>query len=61
MSRYKIVDDNGSYFTTHTFVEWPVFKEQKYFEIIVQSLRHCHEKKGLTVFGYVVYRSKKES
>jgi REP element-mobilizing transposase RayT len=55
MSRYKIVDEDGIYFTTHTIVEWmPVFRERKYFEIIVQSLRHCQEEKGLTVFGYVI-------
>jgi len=55
MGRYRIVDDNGIYFTTHTIVEWlPVFCERKYFEIITGSLRHCQDKKGLTIFGYVV-------
>lgn len=38
MARYKIVEDGGIYFTTHTIVEWmPVFKEKKYFEIIIYS------------------------
>lgn len=55
MGRYKVVDDNGIYFTTHTIVEWlPVFWERKYFEIITRSLGYCQEKKGLTVFGYVI-------
>ena len=54
MGRYRIVDDNGIYFTTHTIVEWLlVFREQKYFEIITKS-RYCQEKNGLTIFGYVV-------
>ena len=55
MGRYKIVDDNGIYFTTHTIVDWlPVFKERKYFEIVTSSLNHCQEKKGLAIFGYVI-------
>ena len=55
MGRYKIVDDNGIYFTTHTIVEWlPVFRERVYFEIITRSLNYCQENKGLTVFGYVI-------
>ena len=55
MGRYKIVDDNGIYFTTYTIVEWlPVFRERKYFEIIVDGLKYCQEHKGLHVFGYVI-------
>lgn len=55
MARYKIVDDNGIYFTTHTVVEWlPVFKEVKYFDIIIRSLQYCQEHKGLSVYGYVL-------
>jgi len=55
MSRYRITDENGIYFTTHTIVEWaPVFKEEKYFKIITDSLRFCMKNKGLHVFGYVI-------
>ena len=55
MGRYKIIDEKGIYFTTHTIVEWmPVFKERKYFEIIIASLRFCMRNKGLHVFGYVI-------
>ena len=55
MARYKIVDENGIYFTTHTIVEWlPVFKESKYFQIIIDSLKYCQENKGLHIFGYVI-------
>ena len=55
MARYKVLDDNGIYFTTHTVVEWlPIFKEVKYFRIIVESLRYCQEKKGLLIYGYVI-------
>ena len=32
MARYKIIDDHGIYFTTHTVVEWlPIFREKRYF------------------------------
>ena len=55
MARYKIVDEDGIYFTTHTIVEWlPVFKESKYFEIIIESLKYCQANKGLHIFGYVI-------
>ncbi|MFQ5707230.1 MAG: hypothetical protein ACE5HO_07250 [bacterium] len=44
MARYSIVDKDGIYFTTHTILEWlPVFKEIKYFEIIIESLKYCQE------------------
>ena len=50
MARFKIIDDNGVYFTTHTIVEWlPIFREKRYFEIIVQSLKYCRNNKGLLV------------
>ena len=55
MARYKIIDDYGIYFTTHTVVEWlPIFRERRYFEIIVASLKYCQDNKGLLVFGYVI-------
>jgi len=48
MARFKIIDDNGVYFTTHTIVEWlPIFREKRYFEIIVQSLKYCRDNKVL--------------
>ena len=55
MARYKIGDEDGIYFTTHTIVEWlPLFKESKYFEIIINSLKYCQANKGLHIFGYVI-------
>ena len=55
MGRYKIVEENDIYFTTHTIVEWmPVFKERKYFEIIIESFKFCMQNKGLHIFGYVI-------
>ena len=41
MARYKIIDDDGIYFTTHTVVEWlPIFREKRYFAIRVESLKY---------------------
>jgi len=41
MARYKIIDDGGIYFTTHTVVEWlPIFREKRYFAIRVESLKY---------------------
>ena len=55
MGRYKIIDEDGIYFTTHTIVEWlPVFTEIEYFQIIIESLKYCQENKGLHVCGYVI-------
>ena len=55
MARYKILQESGIYFTTHTIVSWlPVFKEIKYFNIIIDSLNFCQRNKGLTIYGYVI-------
>ena len=55
MSRYRVIEENGIYFTTHTIVEWiPVFMNKKYFQIIIESLKYCQKKKGLYIFGYVI-------
>jgi REP element-mobilizing transposase RayT len=56
MRRYRIDPDKTSiYFSTSTITEWQcVFKEQKYFQIVIDSLRYCMEHKGLYLFGYVI-------
>lgn len=54
-SRYKIIDEQGVYFTTSTIVEWiPVFTRANYFQIIIDSLSFCRQNKGLHVFAYVI-------
>ena len=56
MRRYRIDSETTSYyFSTCTIVEWLcVFKEEKYFQIIVESLNYCREKKGLFLLGLVI-------
>jgi len=56
MRKYKIDPELTSYyFCTSTIVEWQcVFKEEKYFRIIIDSLNFCREHKGLYLLGYVI-------
>ncbi|KAA3657719.1 MAG: hypothetical protein DWQ10_12705 [Calditrichaeota bacterium] len=56
MRRYRLDPDKTMvYFSTSTIVDWLcVFKEEKYFQVIIESLTYCSEKKGLSVLGYVI-------
>ncbi|HPG41758.1 MAG TPA: transposase [bacterium] len=56
MKRYKIdMESTLIYFCTCTIVEWQfVFKEEKYFKIIIDSLGYCQQHKGLLLYGYVI-------
>ena len=43
------------YFSTCTVTEWLcVFKEEKYFDIIIESLKYCIDHKGLLMLGFVI-------
>ncbi|MEW6657523.1 MAG: transposase [Thermodesulfobacteriota bacterium] len=54
-TRYRIIEDSHPYFLTCTIIEWlPVFTRKPYFEIIIDSLKYCRERKGLKIFAYVV-------
>ena len=54
-SRYKFTEKEGIYFLTSTVVDWlPIFTSESYFEILINSLKFCREKKGLQVFAYVI-------
>ncbi len=56
MSRsYKFRDPEGTYFMSFATVEWvDVFTRREYKDIIVDSLRHCQEKKGLLLYAWVI-------
>jgi len=55
MKHYNIQKDTNVYFSTCTVVEWQcIFKEEKYFRNIVDSLNYCTHHKGLSVIGYVI-------
>ena len=54
-SRYKFVEKDGIYFLTSTILEWlPVFTSESYFQIIINSLKFCLEKKQLKLHAYVI-------
>ncbi|MGV9014052.1 MAG: REP-associated tyrosine transposase [Flavobacteriales bacterium] len=56
MSRsYKFLDPQGTYFITFATVEWvDVFTRRQYKDILVESLQHCQEKKGLLLYAWVI-------
>ena len=54
-SRYVITDQNQTYFITCTIVGWiDLFTRPEYKNIIVDSLNHCIENKGLILNGWVL-------
>jgi len=56
MKRFRIDPGKTSfYFSTSVITQWQcVFKEEKYFQIIIDSLKYCIEHKGLYLLGYVI-------
>lgn len=46
-------DENLPYFLTLTTIEWiNIFTSEKYFKILIDSLKYC-QKQGLLIHGYV--------
>ncbi len=56
MKRYKIYDtETNFYYSTCTLTAWlPIFQNQSYFQIIMDSLKYCQANKGLFLIGYVI-------
>jgi putative transposase len=55
MKRFKVFPGYYLYFSTCTIVDWlPVFSKEKYFQIIINSLKYCVSHKGLYLLGYVI-------
>jgi putative transposase len=54
-SRYRIHEEHKAHFITGTIVEWlPIFTTGAFCEILVQSLLHCREHKGLLIHAWVI-------
>ena len=54
-SRYKITEEDGLYFISSTIVEWiPVFTSVNYFEILIDSMKHCQKNKNLKIYAFVI-------
>ena len=59
MSRkYKFHDNDKLYFISFATVYWiDVFIREEYMEIIIESRKHCKEKKGLEIYGLCIMPS----
>ena len=54
-SKYKFHNPNGLYFISTAVVYWiDVFTRREYKDIVIDSLKHCIEEKGLNVYAYVI-------
>jgi REP element-mobilizing transposase RayT len=52
---YKIADAGAVYFITCTVNKWvDIFTRRIYTDIVVSSLNHCIDAKGLIIYGYVI-------
>jgi REP element-mobilizing transposase RayT len=57
-TKYKANDIDKAYFITITTVGWiDVFTRLNQKYVIINSLKHCQESKGLTVFAYCLMHS----
>ena len=54
-SGYQIKSQESAYYLTFQIVFWiDIFSRKVYRDIIIESLRHCQQHKGLGVFAYVI-------
>ena len=50
---YKIIDQGGLYYVSFAVVAWvDVFTRKDYRDIVIESLQHCQQEKGLIVYGW---------
>ena len=55
MKPYTINHSNGIFFCTDKIISFAhVFVEVEFFEIIIDSLKYCQNKKGLKLIAYVI-------
>ncbi len=59
MSRkYKFHDNDKLYFISFATVYWiDVFIREEYMQVIIDSWKHCQEKKGLEIYGWIIMPS----
>ena len=59
MKRYHIYPEETSfYYSTCVIVAWlPIFQNETYFNIIIESLNYCRLYKGLFLLGFVIMPS----
>ncbi|MES2559027.1 MAG: transposase [Bacteroidota bacterium] len=58
MSEYLKTEEGKPYFVTFTIVEWiDLFTRECFVNILLDSIRHCQQHKGLEVYAYVIMPS----
>jgi len=59
MSRkYKFHDLDKLYFISFATINWiDIFVREEYMEIVLKSLKHCQENKGLEIYGWCIMPS----
>lgn len=56
--KYKFHDQDKLYFISFATVHWiDVFVREEYNKIIIESWKHCQEKKGLEIYGWCIMPS----
>jgi putative transposase len=56
--RYRIFDQSAPYFITMTIVDWiDIFTRKEQKLLIVDSLKHCQQEKGLLIYGWCLMPS----
>ena len=54
-TRYRFGDNEKPHFITYAVVNWiDVFSREAYKQILLQSLQHCIDKKGLHLHAWVI-------
>ncbi len=57
-SKYKFSDQDKLYFISFAVINWiDVFIRKEYKDILIDSFKHCIEKKGLEVYGWCIMTS----
>src|SRR5262245_34937666 len=54
-NKYKFLNPDGVYFVSFATVYWAdIFTRNEYRDIVVNSLTHCMQHKGLNIHAYVI-------
>lgn len=54
-SNYKFHTQDAPYFVTFSVVRWiDVFTRREYKDILIESIKHCIQNKGLVVYAWVI-------
>ena len=56
--KYKFHDNDKIYFISFARVYWiDVFIREEYFSVMIDSWKHCQEKKGMQIYGWCIMLS----